>query len=331
MKPKATAPVSSSSNSKIKLTIQDLASDKKPVKPPVVVPKKVEEKVTKIHSNQIKEEEKKEEPSTSASRASKLVLEPISSYTPEFERMREQVINDQTLRDKVKSISAKDSSTLEALGKALNAIAKTPLEKAWVIFYWLSQNIAYNIEGYFSGKLGDNSAEGVLKAKKSVCAGYAQLSENLGKSLGIEIKIIDGYSKGYGFSHGKKLTKPDHDWSAVKLDDNWYLMDSTWGTGHVDDTNKFKFQLVTQYFLARPEHFIWKHFPSDPKWQLFKNPITLSQFESAEAPGYLFYEHKLELISPHSGGVNMNDTFVVELKVPENIILMAKVLHYSLF
>ena len=45
------------------------------------------------------------------------------------------------------------------------------------------------------------------------------------------IKNIIGHSKGLGSDNEKELTdeNTDHEWNAVKLGDNWCLIDNTWG------------------------------------------------------------------------------------------------------
>ena len=55
---------------------------------------------------------------------------------------------------------------------------------------------------------------------------------------------LSGYSKGYGYKMGQTFTgDSDHAWNAVYLDGRWHLLDSTWGSGVVDDSStKFTFR-----------------------------------------------------------------------------------------
>ncbi len=45
----------------------------------------------------------------------------------------------------------------------------------WIIFYWIAYNIEYDVVSYFAKDYKDQSAEGVFRTRKGVCAGYANL------------------------------------------------------------------------------------------------------------------------------------------------------------
>ena len=49
--------------------------------------------------------------------------------------------------------------------------ARTDTEKAWVLYVWITHNIAYNKKGLLTGDSGDNSPDGVLLNGQSVCEG----------------------------------------------------------------------------------------------------------------------------------------------------------------
>ena len=49
------------------------------------------------------------------------------------------------------------------------------------------------------------------------------------KALGLEYVLISGYSKGTSYFDGQMPTKTNHAWNAVKIDSQYYLIDSTWG------------------------------------------------------------------------------------------------------
>lgn len=55
---------------------------------------------------------------------------------------------------------------------------------------------------------------------------------------------LSGHSKGNGYKMGQTFTgDSDHTWNAVYLDGRWHLLDSTWGSGAVDDSfTKFTFR-----------------------------------------------------------------------------------------
>ena len=52
----------------------------------------------------------------------------------------------------------------------------------------------------------------------------------------------------------------NHAYSAIKLDNKWYLLDVTWGAGKIED-KKFIKKYDEFYFCTDPELFILNHFP----------------------------------------------------------------------
>ncbi len=54
----------------------------------------------------------------------------------------------------------------------------------------------------------------------------------MAKQAGIEVYNISGYAKGYGFKVGDIISGTNHEWNAIKYNGLFYLIDSTWGTGH---------------------------------------------------------------------------------------------------
>lgn len=105
----------------------------------------------------------------------------------------------------------------------------------------------------------------------------------------IPCKIITGYAKGFGTTPDTEFTtepETDHSWNTVFLGKDWYLIDCTWGAGHIDENGKFQQKFTEFYFLTNPSEFIMSHFPyidknseESQKWQLLKTPITLEEFE----------------------------------------------------
>ncbi len=94
---------------------------------------------------------------------------------------------------------------------------------------------------------------------------------------------MTGYSKGYGFDAGKKLSQNDHAWNAVKIEGKYFLADATWGAGVINHKGKYERKFNEAYFLSRPENFIYSHLPADPMWQLLSNPVSPDVFRKDTA------------------------------------------------
>lgn len=170
---------------------------------------------------------------------------------------------------------------MERLARHLVATARTDRDKARAIFRWVADRVSYDIEGLISGKIGDTKAEAVLKSRRSVCEGYANLYEKLAKIAGLDVAKVRGYAKGAGFNPGDSFQKDSlsHAWNAVKIDGDWKLLDATWGAGAVNG-GKYEKRFNEFYFLTPPEQLAFSHFPREKEWTLVKdNPFTEDDFK----------------------------------------------------
>lgn len=61
---------------------------------------------------------------------------------------------------------------------------------------------------------------------------------------GVQCMNLSGYCKGHGYRAGQTFAGDyDHAWNAVYLEGQWHLVDSTWGSGSIDDCfSKFTFR-----------------------------------------------------------------------------------------
>jgi hypothetical protein len=173
---------------------------------------------------------------------------------------------------------AEAEKTVDSLAEYLVQPAKTEHDKARVIFRWIADRIAYNAEGFFAGKPGDNSPEAVLKNRVAVCQGYADLFGELAKRAGLEVVVISGVSKGRDGPRTEKNEPVSHAWNAVKIEGRWQLLDSTWGAGGLNG-KEFKKRYNEYYFLTPSEQLVLTHFPTDSKWQLLDTLVSRQEFE----------------------------------------------------
>ncbi len=180
------------------------------------------------------------------------------------------------------------TKSIDQLVSYLIQPATNDIEKARVIFRWITQNIYYDDYGFNTGNYSDPTATGTFQNRRAVCEGYGDLFKAMGEKAGLEIVKISGYAKGYGHTQGKSFTETNHAWNAIKIDGKWRLFDATWGHGH-GITENGKLKSIVQYtefwFDTDPYKFIFTHLPEDKKWQLIDNPISKSQFEK------LLYAH----------------------------------------
>ncbi|XP_054022149.1 kyphoscoliosis peptidase [Dryobates pubescens] len=190
-------------------------------------------------------------------------------------------------------------SSVEELVRALLKQARSDLEKVRAIWMWICHHIEYDVVGYHNKSQLANRPLDVLQAGKGICEGYAGLFEHMCSLAGIQCMKLFGYSKGNGYRTGQTFTgDSDHAWNAVYLDGRWHLLDSTWGSGSVDDSfTKFTFRYNEFYFLTHPALFINNHFPDNSNWQLLKPALTLKDFENNLLRNSNFYT--LGLLAAH--------------------------------
>ncbi|MCU4165431.1 transglutaminase domain-containing protein [Carboxylicivirga caseinilyticus] len=208
----------------------------------------------------------------------------------------------------------------EDLADIINRDFKTDLDKAAAIYTWIALNIEYDVKTFFSGKnmsvkfsyrtleekeikekeIRDKMIQTTLRKKEAVCEGYASLYKALCDLCGLESVVISGASKNTYQLIGKEPKGSDHAWNAVKINNQWHLLDVTWGAGSVDpSTRKFVKEFTDGYFMMPSDRFFTQHLPEDKNWRL----VEMNEKDFAEAP---FYHHAYlfsddELITPDKG------------------------------
>ncbi len=216
-------------------------------------------------------------------------------------------------------------NSVEDLAEYLTGPADNDWEIVRAIFKWITDNISYDLNSDYNS---NGKAASVLQHGSSVCSGYSNLFEALTDAAGLESKTIDGYSKGRGYQPCSEFTgQSDHAWNAVKLDGNWYLVDCTWGAGHVDQRGEYIREFDEHYFLTPPEEFIYDHFPSDENWQLLDDPIDLAEFENMPLLKSYFFKYGLKLASHRDCLIESDGSARVSLLAPSEIALIAEVIY----
>ncbi|SFL13025.1 Transglutaminase-like superfamily protein [Paenibacillus sp. 1_12] len=120
--------------------------------------------------------------------------------------------------DQSRNVAAKVSDILaEIITPDMNDFQK---EKA--IHDWIVSNLSYD-----TTMVQHSAYAGLFGGKKTVCQGYALLAYRMLTDAGLENKIIEGTS-------GGQL----HTWNLVKLEGNWYHLDTTWDDPVADTSGK---------------------------------------------------------------------------------------------
>ena len=193
------------------------------------------------------------------------------------------------------AVFKKPKDNLDALVQNLTAGLGSADAKVKVIHDWICDNIAYDSEMYFSGRISKQDSVNVLKKKKAVCSGYSNLMRDMCALAGVEAIVIDGYSKGFGYA-GYLREKTDHAWNAVKLSKGWQLIDVTWDAGYLDWRTYIKCY-TTQWYSLTPAQFIYSHLPEKDEFQYLpeEKRRTKEQFVKEPYIAGVFFEKGLSL------------------------------------
>jgi len=199
--------------------------------------------------------------------------------------------------------------------------AQDEIHKVRVLFRWISQNIDYDVDAYFDRRLIVEDPIMVINRGTAVCGGYAQLFKLLCSEAGITCEIVSGWSKGYS----EELSgRPNHAWNAVKINQQWYLLDVTWGSGYINNQQSYTKSFQEHYFLTDPHILIYDHLPEDEKWQQLETPVSLNEFEDLILLRPNFFRTGLTLLSHKESQINLSDELVIKIGAPDNIFLNAE-------
>jgi len=148
-------------------------------------------------------------------------------------------------------------------------------DKSRAIFVWIASNIQYDFENMLAVDFYENPEkiiEKVLNSHKGVCMHYAELYTKIANETGIKTYMITGYTKQNGF-----VEFIPHAWCASQIDSVWYLFDTTWGSGYIQNA-KFVRKLNNYYYKVKPEQLVKSHIPFDPLWQFINYPVSNQDF-----------------------------------------------------
>lgn len=215
---------------------------------------------------------------------------------------------------KYKPIEYVKGRNVVPLAKDVTEPYETPDEKIQAIYYWVTHNIRYDYKKYEKSKKKkskkkkhtkkelkeqeDKDIWNTLSNKKGICGDYTAVFKAMCEGIGIQCKVVTGYAKGPTkiSSLGEK-----HAWNAVYVNDNWFLVDPTFGSGYVDDENNFKFLFEPSYLFPNPDAFKMNHHPSQEKWQITDSPLPKEDYKRNPGIGSGYLQYDLDMLTPNDG------------------------------
>ncbi|MEF2115217.1 transglutaminase domain-containing protein, partial [Clostridium frigoriphilum] len=136
-----------------------------------------------------------------------------------------------------------EENELKLLADDIIKDTSSDYDKILKIHDWVSENIYYNMDGYYSGNYGETDAYGTFTNKMSVCQGYAELTNELIRMAGIPCRVVTGYAIRVESQSWETVdhTNPDHAWNEAFVDGRWVIIDTTW-----DSTNRYENGIFTK-------------------------------------------------------------------------------------
>lgn len=233
-----------------------------------------------------------------------------------LEESRKNYLTEQTMLVKGES--------MQTLANNLKELTSNETELTWVIFVWVSKSIKYDVDIFFNNKEQTRPSSLLLISRSTVCDGYAWMFHQLAKLTGLTVVTVTGHSKGYGFSNETAFIRQyTHAWNAVKINGEWKLIDTTWGSGYLNPKKQFISYFNDYYFFTPPEQFILDHFPEDSKWQLLETPYSTQDYVNGPQFKPVYFTYNIE------GEVNTyeltaENRLTLEYKTAREIQLMAQ-------
>lgn len=138
-----------------------------------------------------------------------------------------------------------DSKTEEVINKIIKK-DMSDLEKEYAIHDYIVSNTVYDYDNFIKGTVPNEGyyPYGILINGKGVCNGYALTMKLLLNKVGIECEKVDGRSK-----------EGEHAWNIVKINNNYYHVDTTWDDPIPDDNTKISYQ----YFNMTDDEMSYDH------------------------------------------------------------------------
>ena len=146
------------------------------------------------------------------------------------------------------------SSAIVQQAQSVTAGLSSDSAKLKAIYDWVAENIYYDygaFEGYVSST---QTAEEVYSRGMGVCAGYANLTQDMCHAVGIPCRVVVGFATGVGSDNATEAVwslykqyqnsgnlnalrngvEPyeNHAWNEAYVGGRWIILDTTWGSNN---------------------------------------------------------------------------------------------------
>lgn len=226
-----------------------------------------------------------------------------------------------TLHPAVAEIPADVETSYESVARYIASKEADPFMRIKALNDYIADRVVYDVPALSAAVRPAQDAKTVFETRKAVCAGYSRLLKAMADVTGDEVVYVVGVSR----DRDGSVAGGGHAWNAAKIEDEWYLIDTTWNAGYVEG-NRFVKEYETSYLFTPPDIFGASHFPDDEAWQLLAEPISRGDFIRLPMLKPGFYSEGLVLVTPKRSQVDAEDgTAIVQLQNPRRAKVLASI------
>ena len=196
--------------------------------------------------------------------------------------------NNETIHPIIASITPDIESSIKSVAEYIARQESDPSLQIKALHDYVINRVSYDFDSLEIGRRQHQDAQSVFSTRKAVCEGYTNLFMALGKSIGIDVAVIQGNirrdlsARNLASLNIRQIDPRNdltlHAWNAVKIVGNWQLVDTTW------DDSDIRSPYNPHYLMPPPEVMIVSHFPEQSAWQLLRRPMNRDDFEKQSNP-----------------------------------------------
>lgn len=231
-------------------------------------------------------------------------------------------LNQTTIHPIITNLPQRAETSIQSVADYIVEHESNPYGQIKAAHDYVVSRLSYDLAVLTEGIRPSQKPLTVFHKRVGVCEGYARLFQALGKAMGYNTAYITGKVRRDlvpidVIPQARRLANYGYDWTlhawnGVKIDGNWYLVDTTW-----DDGNRYK----TDYLLVPPEVMISSHFPSSKVWQLLPSTINHEDFENKPLLTTKFFTQGLKLVAPRQYENNLSkgeNIATIKIESPAN-------------
>ncbi len=209
----------------------------------------------------------------------------------------------------VKSLGSLDSMSMGTINNVVSNKFTDKIDKARAIYYWIANNITYDIKSARNNSTTKNTPTDVLLYRKAVGIGFASLFQDMCSSADIRCLTVDGFVKHSTDQINEKGVEINHSWAVVQLGqspETWFYVDPAWGSGYADAEMKaFTRSYTDAYFFTDKATFNLQHYPDNEAWKLGPAPKNKKDFFQLPVIRVAALEFDLKKYSPNEGNLKV--------------------------